>query len=166
MKVLKNILALLMGLVFLVSSSGYVLYSIDCVCTGEQQTSVFVKPKSCETSLHHNHDINLAEAEYLTNDGNHDGHHECQEHTRSCGCDSPKVFFFKLQDKATNEEIRFVVPQALSIALWQIEPLEAVFSTLSTEKGEQLIFPEVVPQCYSSLDFLIRIHQLKIPSLA
>lgn len=166
MKVLKNILALLMGLIFLVSSSGYVLYSIHCVCTGEQQTSVFVKPKSCETSLHHAHNLHVAGADSFYLDDDRDEQHECMGHTRSCGCDSPQVFFFKLQDKATNEEIRFVAPQALSLDLWHIESLEAVFFALSTEEEEQLIYPDPVPPGFSSLDFLVRIQQLKIPSVA
>lgn len=151
----------MMGMIFLVSSSGYVLYTSNCMCTGEKQTSLFLKPETCETSFHQHHDhdflgneINCAENEC----------HECQGHTKDCGCNSPDVFFFKLEDKVTNEEIKFVVPDVLLIDFSNTNTFVSEITLCEIEEG--LAFFDSPPLSYSSIDFLVRIQQLKIPTIA
>ena len=162
MKVLKNIILLLIGAIFLLSSSGYVLYSSICACTGEKQTSVFLKPETCETNFHQHHEHNLSGKEIACSE---EECHECTSHTKACGCESPVVFFFKLEDKATNEKIRFVTLQVLSVNLLNTGSFEPVLLT-PEDKDNANNCSDPPPLSYSSLDFLIRIQQLKIPSLA
>ena len=101
-------------MVFLLSSSGYLMYKSLCACTGEEQTSVFVRPETCEDDFHqhHKHDMQNEEAVCSAQEC-----HECTSHTNCCGCDSPEIFFFKLKDKVVNEDAKFtrVQPMVLYI---------------------------------------------------
>lgn len=149
-----------MGAIFLMSSSGYVMYKSSCSCTGKAQTSVFIKPETCETSFHqhHTHDADGVEQSCCA-----ETCHECAEHTNDCGCDSPKVFFFKLQNEVTNEEVKFIKtePVVLEVAKLQVFELlvnsDKVFNT-----DTDYIDPP--PKILTSLDFLIEIQRLKIPT--
>ena len=151
-----------MGVIFLISSSGYVLYTSTCSCTGEEQTSFFLKPEPCETSFHQHHEHDLSGNEIACSSVEC---HDCQDHTKSCGCDSPEVFFFKLEDKATNEEIKFVTPEILSVEVF-VAVLSAFQLSELTIDNDGVTYCDPPLQSYSSLDFLIRIQQLKIPSVA
>ena len=151
----------MMGMIFLVSSSGYVLYTSNCMCTGEKQTSLFLKPETCETSFHQHHDHDLSGNEVACTA---DECHECQSHTDCCGCKSPKVFFFKLEENVTHEKIRFVVPDVLLVDFSNTNTFESEITSCEIEEG--LSFIESPPLSYSSIDFLVLIQQLKIPTIA
>jgi len=161
-KFLENISVLLIGVIFLFTSSGYVLYKSSCSCTGEEHSSVFVRPTTCEEEFHKHHKHNENNEEESCTE---EECHECSEHTKSCGCDNPQIFFIKLADKAIDDEAKFIVtePAILNISFTDI--LKEMALTLSDAEDEP--FAEKPPlRITSSLDFLIHIQQLKIPSLS
>lgn len=163
MKRVKNILVILLGMIFLISSSGYVMYKTHCSCTNREQTSLFVKPETCETSFHkhHKHDAGNKEITCNANEC-----HECATHTKSCGCDTPEVFFFKLKDKAIDDEVKFVA--TASVMKLNVATNDLLYDISETDSGIEVITPytDSPHKITSSLDFLITIQQLKIPSLA
>ncbi len=162
MKLVKNILSVAIAMIFLVSSSGYVMYKTNCVCTGEEQTSVFVKPDSCEEDFHQHHRHNETDEEVACS-----AHecHECQDHEKDCGCESPQFFFFKLKDKALDDDAKFVMVQAPVLAVMALDILSDDNTVPESNKTESF-YLDPPPVAASSLDFLISIQQLKIPSLA
>ncbi|WP_343335062.1 hypothetical protein [Draconibacterium aestuarii] len=151
-----------MGMIFLISSSGFMMYKTSCSCTGIEQTSVFVRPETCEEIFHehHLHDFNQNEVECSSIEC-----HDCSDHTKSCGCDSPEIFFFKLKDKAIGDEIDFVTVQGIELFVARLEIL-AELAADNLQTCEQSFYPGSPPNVISSFDFLIQIHQLKIPLIA
>jgi hypothetical protein len=158
----KQILLLVTGIIYFISSTGIVVYKTNCSCTGNEQVSVYVTPKTCDTEIHRHHKHN--------NENNAVSccAHECHECTTSeegCGCQSPEAYFFKLINPVVNEEVLFVKTQPVELkALFTCVISEVLF-----EAENEIIQPVNTgppPLKCTSFDFLIQIHQLKIPSLA
>ncbi|WP_346860399.1 hypothetical protein [uncultured Draconibacterium sp.] len=162
MKVLKHITVVLVGMIFLISSSGFMIYKSSCSCTGEEQTSVFVRPETCETTYHQHHQHDQQEKEISCS-----AHecHECSDHTHDCGCETPQQFFFKLKDKAIDDEVHFIGVQSLELMVAS----STLFDELQLQYvdiNEHEYYNSSPPTVIKSFDFLIQIHQLKIPSIA
>lgn len=139
------------------------MYKTNCSCTGEEQTSVFVRPETCEDVFHehHKHD-HKSNAELVCT-----AHecHDCNDHTKSCGCDSPKFFFFKLKDKAIDDEVKYVSVQVVELVIASSD----ILAELCDDTSDDFIvsfYTDPPPKITSSVDFLINIQQLKIPSIA
>jgi hypothetical protein len=149
-------------MIFLLSSSGYVLYSSSCSCTGEEQTTFFVRPETCETGFHKHHCNEIEGNEY--NCGA-EHCHDCCSDSNACGCESPEVFFFKLTNEITNEEVKFVREQTIVIDIAFIDLFEQVTNKTEEEYVDYTLTdpPQIITP---ASDFLIEIQQLKIPSLA
>lgn len=138
------------------------MFKSICACTGEEQTSVFVRPETCEDNFHqhHTHDAQKEEIACSAHEC-----HECTSHTNSCGCDSPEIFFFKLKDKVVKEAIKFTAVQPTILTVNFTDILDILNETEEQElEVEEYNSPP--PNVISSLEFLIQIQQLKIPSLA
>lgn len=165
MNQLKNISVLFLGVIFLLSTSGFILYKSYCACSGEDYTSIIVKPETCETDFHQHHKHDLSNNEITCSEGEC---HECQpaaEHSDSCGCDAPESIFMKLMDKAVNDEVKFVAGQPIQLKVFSSEVLEELI--INTEDNiNRCFYSDPPPKITSSLDFLIQIQKLKIPSLA
>ncbi|MCK3686044.1 hypothetical protein [Maribellus sp. YY47] len=151
--------------IFLLSSSGYVIYSSTCLCSGENYTSVFVRPETCETSFHKHHEHDTAGEEHACSAGEC---HECNtsgEQHNDCGCDSPEVYFFQLKDNVISERSKFIVstPQLLHVFTADV-PKALLSDTEAPENEFEIHSPPL--KVTSSFDFLISIQQIKIPSLA
>jgi hypothetical protein len=143
----------------MLSSAGIIVFQSFCACTGSQNISLYVSPETCETEFHHRHtcanDLNSQE------ESSADHCSQCSEHTGNCGCNSPMVRFYKLDDRVINEKVRIEIAAHVDV------PLPIVFSN-DFHSAEGLA---VLPNSYvdppplnpTSLDFLIHIHQLKIP---
>lgn len=146
----------------MISSSGFVMYKTKCSCTGENQTTVFVRPETCEDVYynHHKHDDANNEVSCCSQDC-----HECSSHTKDCGCDSPEHFFFKLKDKAVDDEVKFVSTPALEISIVSSE-LFADLLIETDDENDDYLYVDPPLGISSSLDFLVQIQQLKIPVLA
>lgn len=158
----KNISVLLVAMIFLVSSSGYVLFKSSCSCTGLEQTSVFVKPPTCQETFHkhHIHDERKNEIACSENEC-----HECTAHEESCGCESPQIFFFKLKDKAVDDEVKFVVVKTVKLFV-ESRDILGELKNQEPEKTTRIHYTDPPPKIRSSFDFLIQIQKLKIPGLA
>ncbi len=155
-------MAVSVAMIFLISSSGYVVYKSYCACFGKEQVSIFVTPGTCESedNHHHKHDAVGMETANSANEC-----HECASHDEECSCDAPEAIFFKLQNQITNEEVKFtkVLPLELFVAELTVFT-ELLNATDSFEKEEFCSNPPpIVP---STLEFLIQIQQLKIPHIA
>jgi len=158
----KQILLLVTGIIYFISSTGIVVYKTNCLCIGNEQVSVYVTPETCDTKIHQHHTHNLE-----NNTLSCCAHecHECATTEESCGCQSPEAYFFKLTNPVVQEEVLFVKAQSVE--------LKAVFASLfidilfESEKETTCTVNTVPPPIISSsLDFLIQINQLKIPLTA
>ena len=158
---LQNITILLIGAIFLLSSSGYVLYQSSCLCTGEEQTSVFIRPETCETTFHKHHQHDNDGSELLCSA---EACHDCSDHSDDCGCESPKVFFFKLKHDLTNEGIKFVKTAPIVLVITRLQVFELLLPIVD-DTAEENFKGDPPLEKETSLDFLIEIQQLKIPSL-
>lgn len=129
---------------------------------GDEQTSVFVRPDTCKEEFlkHHKHDETNNEIACCASEC-----HDCTNHTKACGCDSPEIFFFKLKDKAVDDEVKFTTVQPVVITVLSSDLLEELMID-NTDKPALKIYNDPPPQITTSLDFLIQIQQLKIPALA
>lgn len=150
------------GIIYFISSSGIVVYKTNCSCFGNEQVSVYVTPETCDSEIHIHH--NHTEENNTVSCCAHECH-ECATTEEGCGCQSPQTFFFKLINPVVNEEVLFVKSQPVEI--------KAVFACLITEilfeTEKETSLPVNIgppPLKRTSFDFLIQIHQLKIPSLA
>jgi hypothetical protein len=151
-----------LGMIFLLSSTGIIIFESHCSCTGNEQISLFVTPETCETNFHEHHSHNSLGFETETN-----AHecHECSSHTQDCGCESPDVKYLKLVNQLIDEEVEFVKVHPVKIFVAKAL-INFSFSDVFTliESKEYYIDPP--KKIISSLDFLVQIHQLKIPVLA
>ncbi len=139
------------------SSSGFLMYKSHCSCTGNEKVSLFVNQEVCEA--------HCGETESSCCSVKPEEEHKCQTHSADCDCGKPEVTYFKLQNKVLNQEVKFIkiYPLEMLVALTTIQ-----FNLWDTEETWRSGFHDFIPPPIrtSSLDFLIQIHQLKIPSLA
>ncbi|WP_319502823.1 hypothetical protein [uncultured Draconibacterium sp.] len=162
---LKNISVLFLGVIFLLSTSGFVLYKSYCACSGEDYTSIIVKPETCETDFHQHHKHDLSSNEITCSEGEC---HECQptgKHSDTCGCEAPESIFIKLKDKAVNDEVKFVAAQPIELEVFSTDILEEPITNTADNLNKRY-YVDPPPGITSTLDYLIQIQQLKIPSLA
>ncbi len=162
MKVVKHIAAILMGMIFLISSSGFMIYKSHCSCSGNKQVTVFVTPETCETEFHQHHEHDQNGDEYSCSDKECD---DCATHTDDCGCSSPEATFLKLKNPGIDEEIKFINIQSIQLFV--------AFNILLLNLSEEFVkidtenfYVDPPPISTSSLDFLIKIQQLRIPQKA
>lgn len=155
-------MSLLIAGIFLISTSGYVMYKTNCSCIGEEQTSVFVKPDSCEDDFHKHHKHNENNSEIACSEHQC---HDCNDHEKECGCETPEFFFFKLKEKAVDDEAKFIWVVAPVISIASIDILMD-YSIENDKLEDEVFYADPPPKITSPLDFLISIQQLKIPSLA
>jgi len=156
---------LFLGAIFLLSTSGFVLYKSYCACSGEDYTSIIVKPETCETDFHQHHKHDLANNELACSEGEC---HECQpkgNHSDACGCEAPESIFMKLMDKAVNDAVKFVAVQPVELTVFSSDILEEL-TTDADDNLNKRFYADPPPRITSTLDYLIHIQQLKIPSLA
>lgn len=150
------------GIIYFISSTGIVVYKTNCSCIGKEQVSVFITPETCDTKIHehhtHDHDNNTISC------CAHECH-ECAESDKGCGCNQPKTYFFKLINPVVNEEL--VVVKVLPVEVTVFVAILLIDTIFENENNQPTIFNTGPPTVKnSSLDFLIPIHQLKIPLTA
>ena len=159
MKLMNRILLVVIGIIYFVSSTGIVIYKTHCVCTGNEQVSVYVMPETCEKDfhVHHSHDQSGNERETTESCC-----HECTSHAHDCGCTSPEFSFFKLVNPVNQEEIQFVKAQTIQISVSFLCVLTNLIEFQDVIEADSF-YSDPPPNIESSLSFLIQIHQLKIP---
>lgn len=155
-------MVLLTGAVFLMSSAGIIVYTSHCSCTGNQEVSLYFTPETCAENIHIHHKHDQEGEERAT--GLHECH-ECSMNTHDCGCSSPEVKYFKLVNQLTKEELKYVKVQP---AVFQAFPYTGFSEILwmETEIHPVAVYTDPPPLILSSLDFVVRLHKLKIPHIA
>lgn len=162
MKAFKIILAIIVGSIFLFTSSGLLIFKTHCSCTNSERVSFYVTPETCATDFHQNH------TDLFTHAVDNGETHECEackSHNHDCGCDSPVVKFIKLKNQIIDEELEFIGVNAAQFPFY----FTACSSGLQNENRILLLdefYIDPPPIIKSSLDYLIQIQQLKIPVLA
>ncbi len=157
-----NISVLFLSIIFLVSATGILIFHSHCACTGNEHVSVYVSPETCEDNFHTHHTHSEAGEEICSSVSEC---HECNTHTDECGCDSPDIRFIKLENQLVNEKVRIEKLQPLQLNILQY--ISAIFlSDTENLTGIEYTYIDPPPKTPTSLDFLIRIHQLKIYCLA
>lgn len=151
MKALKQISTILLAMIFLISSSGFIMYKSFCLCTGNKQVSVFVQNKICSSK-----GIQSCCEEKTKS---------CASESSDCDCGKPEITYIKLTNTILEKEIQFT----------KVEPTQMLvvyaFAQFNLWVTEELVNTESPyidpPPIYnSSQEFLISIQQLKIPSIA
>lgn len=162
MTIFKNISILFFVTIFLLSSTGIIVFESYCSCSGNESVSIYKTPTTCSENYHIHHSHDLAGNEIETNDNEC---HECDSHTNDCGCSVPAVKYLKLINQLNNEEVKFVNVNSNEIFVAQLV-MNVLFSNVSVEIEKDIFYVDPPPQISSSTDFLIQINQLKIPSVA
>lgn len=148
-------------MIFIVSSTGILIYKTHCSCTGTEQVGVYVMPKTCENESHLHHTHNQQGQELETNEN---CCHDCSSQATDCGCTSPKVEYIKLMNRLSEEDISFIKVQPLKIFIPTTYLL--ICSNEITDKEVIDFYTDPPPKISKSKSFLIEVHQLKIPFLA
>jgi hypothetical protein len=153
-------------MIFLVSSSGFLIYKSHCACSGNEQVSMFVNREICQSEKPvsveektHMYCCSAQESQTV------DEKVVCQKQVEACDCGQPEVTYLKLKNQAVNEGIKFI----------KVEPIELLvpFNAFLTDFIDCDNLAELLESCIeapplitSCHEFLIQIHQLKIPALA
>ncbi len=164
MKVWKKIVALVILVPFLVSVSGVVVFHTHCNCTGQSTSSLFVVPAHCGelASLHdhlfehHTADLNSCCSEEAVT-----AHHH---HEKECGCNTPRVEFFKLKQQFTDEKGSPVKKLAQEVTLL-LPGIKASRDEIRFCEFKATVPSEGPPVLLSGTDIIHFLCQPKIPGL-
>ncbi len=143
------------------SATGIIIFQSHCICTGDEQMSLYISPATCEDNYHSHHTHKQGGEEVPSTAGEC---HECASHTKECGCNDTKINFIKLKNEVVHEKTRTLTKQPVKIV--NPELYLFVFTDILKDLPENEIIYIEPPSDKTSLDFLIPIHQLKIPYLA
>jgi hypothetical protein len=161
-RIWRNIGVISIALIYLVSTTGVLVYKSYCFCTGEGDVSIYVAPETCSAKIHQHHTHNGHENEISCCAAQC---HECSDNKSNCGCSTPEAFFFKLKNLFIEEETLLVKAQLPEIALINID-INYRIDLLVFNNQPKIIVSDSPPLIISPIDFLIQIQQLKIPSIA
>jgi hypothetical protein len=168
-------------MIFLVSSSGFLMYKSNCACTGNEQVTVFVKSEICTSDMVMDSSEeaemsccstntaveveNPAESSCCSSKEKGVENLRCQEHESDYDCDKTEVTYLKLQNKVLKEEVKFIkVEPVVLMVLHTLLSSDVLLDGNTPELENPYIDPPPIKG--TSLDFLIQIQQLKIPALA
>lgn len=104
---MKNYIGIFVLIPFFLSVSGVLVIHSHCTCTGENQTSIYFSPETCD-SYHKEHahlfGIGAEDLHSCCHTGHLGLHSEVPPHDPGCGCESPDVQFFKIKNHFTDEK--------------------------------------------------------------
>jgi hypothetical protein len=156
-----QILAVVMGVIFIISTNGILIFKTNCVCTGNEQVSLYVAPETCEEEFHVHHTHNHSGCAIETSEHNC---HECSSGHDECGCEAPEVEFIKLINQISEDEYSFLKVQQETINIFVAALLQSFENEFET--GAPEFYADPPPKHASSKHFLIEVNQLKIPHSA
>jgi hypothetical protein len=160
-KWVNKISVLFLGIIFLLTATGIVVYQSHCSCTGDEHVSFYVSPETCEDKYHSHHTHGEGGKE-IPSTGSEC--HECSSHTNECGCNNYLVSYFKLKNEVVHEKGRTLTKQPVKIVTPELMVVWLSFNFIEPPEIKHTYIEP--PSNKSSLDFLIHINQLKIPHLA
>lgn len=158
----KNIAILVWAAVFLLSSTGVVIFQANCLCTGNETVSLYVTPETCNNDFHPLHQHGSTNA----TDKEDECTGCCPAPANECGCPAPEFKYFKLLDHLTNHEVKYVKLLTHPLVLARQLDFCLQLNDLAQTTEEKHFYTEPPPTKQSSLDFLILLQQLKIPDAA
>lgn len=161
MKLIQHTALSVLVIVFLLSSTGIIIFQSHCLCTDDEQISLYVSPESCEDDFHvkhvHHHDQKVPEQNQSSS--------PCDAHTNDCGCEAPQAKYLKLENQVYQQNSNSEKIQPV-----QLKPIQCCGcdELQIAQKDESLseYYIDLPPKIDKSLEFLISIHQLKIPHTA
>ncbi|HSH20436.1 MAG TPA: hypothetical protein VLA03_08275 [Draconibacterium sp.] len=158
MKKVFQVLSVLLGMIFIVSTTGILIYKTNCRCTGNEQVSIYIMPESCENVVHRHHKHDNCGCEVATTEKEC---HECSYDDHNCGCSTPEIRFFKLMNPVSQNEFSFEVLQPVQIFI----AISTLVLNLQQKIENELVNFYIDPPhlVSSSKSFLIEVNQLKIP---
>jgi hypothetical protein len=115
-------------------------------------------PETCERDFHVHHSHNQCGCEVETTENEC---HECSSYHNDCGCTSPEVRFFKLVNQITEDQVSFLKIQPVKISVAFLTVLINLQEITKNDLIDFYIDPP--PNIHTSRNFLIQVHQLKIP---
>lgn len=147
-------------MIFLISSSGFIMYKSHCSCTGNEQVSVFVQNEVCETQENESCCTQTTTSCCATKEIQ-----QCTSESSDCDCNTPEVTYIKLINKVVKEEVRFIKVDPIQLLIvYAVSQLQILEAEESFDLGSLYIVPPPIHN--SSQEFLISIQQLKIPHIA
>ncbi|MFZ5428643.1 MAG: hypothetical protein ACOZDD_00315 [Bacteroidota bacterium] len=175
MRITRTILAVLVVIPFLFSVSGILVIQSHCTCTGKNQISLYLPPETCSDILedhHHLFTFHSADLNHCTSAdyqcAGHDGHDHCGNHETGCtdcGCDSPLVQFFQIDNQFTDEKASFHKYLEFRDA-FEIVSEDLSTGSPETEKINLNWFNDPPPLISAQKVFIHFICQIKVPSIA
>ncbi|QGY46850.1 hypothetical protein GM418_25280 [Maribellus comscasis] len=160
MSIFKNIATFFLGAVFLLTSTGIVIFETNCCCSESEKLSLYISPESC-------HENEKAQKVLATIDEWSAGETNCEEccnsEKRDCDCAGPEMKYIKLVNHLINDEVKFVKLKVLSYTLAKQNDFCLQLTSENQNEEDTDFYSNPPPQIKSTLDFLIQIQQLKIP---
>lgn len=168
MKTLGNIWVTFFSIIFLLSSTGVIIFKSHCLCSDTHNVSLYVAPETCENNFHDKHEhhndciTGCSNTNHENND--HEDHNceDCIKHLHDCGCAEPQAKYFKLKNQF-DEEARYVLSGPVVLAVFEND-LTFLNQEIFDSEEQETNYIDPPPKISSSLDFLIHIQQLKIPA--
>ncbi len=155
---LKQILAVLLLIPFLMSTTGFVFYKSFCSCTGNSKVSIYVAAETC--SSHGSSEMVKMDTESCCSSQVS----QCSIHNSSCECDTPNVTYVKLDSKVINATTSFVFSaDKIEFVQWNID--KERLAELFWKKNTFLAYIEPPPKFTNQNDYLNLICQLKLPEI-
>ena len=152
-----------MGAIFLLLSTGVVVFNSNCCCSENEKLSLYLSPETCHES-ESTHDFCLSADELITKEVN--GQECCASLDKECSCSSPEMKYFKLVNHLINDEAEYVKLQDVHFILDNQNDFCLQLNVENQTEEERGFYTDPPPKIKSTLDFLIQIHQLKIPNAA
>lgn len=153
-KLLQKILALILALVVLTTTTGFRIYSHDCDCCGTEEISLVEIQECCGESGNATCDIShMKDADCCT--GKEPIHHDCKK-SQCCSVDSDFYKFYQLFEKSKVLTVHTPNFENFPIQIIDTEPLvtKAITGFLDTSEDS----PPRIPV----REFVIFSHSLKI----
>lgn len=155
----RLILSEILLVVFLFSTTGFVLYKSVCSCSGEVKISYTSNDASCGC-ITTEQDYHSSECPLAAK-----SHKGCELHDPACHCGSPTAHFYKMENQEGDEIPMLVLSMAqLQVATIVLTDLFVASDNESTNDTSPY-YNDPPPLFNSSIEFLNLICQHKIPSI-
>jgi hypothetical protein len=162
-KKVKHIGLFFLVALFLLTSSGILIYQIDCSCLGQPEVSLYVTPETCsDKNIHEEtHSCCVSDKE----EAQKQDCSSCTNHDEDCGCTAPDVQYVRLIDQITEEEIQYIKVNEINV-LSPILIFNEINNNVENENFKESDYIDPPPIVLTSFEYLIKINKLKIPEIA
>ena len=160
MKKWNKIASIALIIPFLFSAIGIIVFNSECSCTGSEHYSLYIVPETCASSEAEKSEISCcADIDIVIPQSQ-----SCNNHEESCGCSDYNVKYLKIRNQFSNEKLKIAKLQFTQIANTTFLVNDYLKDELYVSNIDYFYIDP--PNNTTSLDVLIEINQLKIPSIA